>query len=69
MGDNEIDQATVDVVKTILESKNGKAWFAEYLKNNLRLQLHSGSHSAGIHLTFNGELISFVDLRFSTTIN
>jgi len=69
MGDNEIDQATVDVVKTILESENGKKWFTEYLQNNLRLELSSGYHTSSIQLTFDGVVVSSINLSFVTTIH
>lgn len=69
MGDNEIDQTTVDVIKTILESKNGKKWFTEYLMDNLKLELSPGYHTTTIHLSFNGMIVSTMNMSFSTTVN
>lgn len=59
MENNEIDQVTVDVIKIILESKNGKEWFYEYLRSNLSLHVYSdGLHGVNINITFNGQRVS-----------
>lgn len=51
----EVDQASIDVIKTLLESKNGKDWFYEYLRKNLSLRVYSdGLHGVNINLTFDG---------------
>lgn len=51
----EVDQASVDVIKTLLESKNGKDWFYEYLRKNLLLNIYSdGLHGININISFNG---------------
>jgi len=34
----EVDQASVDVIKTILESENGQVFFREYLSKYLRIE-------------------------------
>jgi len=35
---NEVDQASVDVIKTLLESKQGQIFFLEYLSKHLRIE-------------------------------
>jgi hypothetical protein len=34
----EVDQASVDVIKALFESDNGKEFFLEYLRENLRIK-------------------------------
>lgn len=59
MENDEIDQTTVDVIKTILESKNGKDWFYTYLRSNLRLHVCSdGLRGVNINITFNEQHVS-----------
>lgn len=66
MENDEIDQATVDVLKTILESKNGKEWFAEYLQKNLTI--HINSYHEQIHISFHGKTISVASLRIESKL-
>lgn len=39
----EVDQTSIDVIKTLLESENGKTFFYDYLNKNLQL-IVSGVH-------------------------
>lgn len=64
----EVDQASIDVIKTLLESKNGKDWFYEYLRKNLSLRIYSdGLHGININISFDGEHVT--GGNFSIRIN
>ena len=51
----EVDQTSVDVIKILLESENGKAFFKQYLAENLKISISSYSEGLiNVSLLFNG---------------
>ena len=62
----EVDQTSVDVIKTILESSNGKAFFLQYLKDNLRFNINT-SHGQ-IQIMFNEQVVASSFLRLETKL-
>lgn len=54
----EVDQAAVDVIKTLLESNEGKRFFTQYLGQNLKLDIHSTSEAVTFDLIFNHQIIT-----------
>ena len=48
----EVDQASVDVIKLILESDNGKMFFREYLAKHLHISFTNQPHNVRIGLSF-----------------
>lgn len=55
----EVDQASVDVIKVLLESKQGQTFFIEYLSKHLRiehLQYVDGDFKISLH--FNNVLFT-----------
>ena len=66
----EVDQASINVIKTLLESRNGKDWFAEYLRSNLQIELDCPSgHEFRVIVRFNGMQIQSNSLSASTIIH
>ena len=62
----EVDQTSVDVIKILLESKNGKAFFKQYLAENLKISI--SSHNDGlvnISLSFNGMHFTSANFKYS----
>lgn len=64
-------QESVEIIKTILESKEGKEWFFEYLKANLKLEIFAADYLSdiGFNLRFNGLNISTSTLTISSKIH
>lgn len=63
----EVDQASVDVIKTILESENGKRFFVDYLRANLKINLTAYVDKIVCDITFDGFIIN--KIISSTVIN
>lgn len=63
----EVDQASVDVIKTILESDNGKRFFVEYLRSNLNISVQQYNSEIIVDLLFNAMIIQKV--RYSSSIS
>lgn len=54
----EVDQASIDVIKTLFESKNGKQWFFRYLAENLMVELEIPSADTfEVKIIFHGNCI------------
>lgn len=48
---------SVNILKMILESDDGKKWFTEYLNANLRLHLSLGTDYLDLSISFDGNLV------------
>jgi len=49
---------SVNIFKMILESSDGKKWFAEYLKTNLRTHICLGNDYLEVLVSFNGDFVT-----------
>jgi hypothetical protein len=62
----EVDQASVDVIKMLLESENGKLFMFEYLNKYLRINVNP-SHEQ-IQLIFDSTVFSATSLRIESRL-
>lgn len=59
MNPNEdIDPATLEIFKTVLESRNGKEWFYDYLNKNLQLTIGGYTNKITVSILFNNMYVS-----------
>jgi len=54
----EVDQTTVDIIKTLLESENGKAFFYDYLNKNLQLIVSGYTNKITVSILCNNMYVS-----------
>lgn len=54
----EVDQTSIDVIKTLLESENGKAFFYDYLNKNLQLTISGYTNKITVSILFNNLYVS-----------
>lgn len=62
----EVDQASIDVIKTLFESENGKKFFGNYLKENLEISINNSVTRVDINIMFNGLLLKNIHIISST---
>ena len=63
----EVDQASVDVIKTLLESENSKRFFVEYLRSNFTIAVQQYNSEIVVDLLFNNMIIQKV--RYTSNIS
>lgn len=62
----EVDQASIDVIKIMLESDNGKAFFKQYLAENLKIKVFPYDDGLiNITLVFNGMHFSSASFKLT----
>ena len=61
----EVDQASVDVIKLVLESDNGKKFFLEYLRENLKLNVQNNIGQVSVDVCFNNLVVTKLTMTSS----
>lgn len=60
----EVDQAAVDVIKTLLESQQGRLFMMQYLKDSLTMYMDV--YHSQLHILFDDVVVCTASLRIES---